>query len=84
MYMCSTASFVPIWSTTGIWFAISTALSCRMVLFAWLARVERELGDNYSNRETASGKFSAWNGQLPVTVLILKPGRPSYSCNMLQ
>ena len=34
--------------------------------------------------ETASGKFSAWNGQLPVTVLILKAGRPSYSCNMLQ
>lgn len=54
MYMCSTASFVAILSTTGIWFAISTALSCKMVLFAWLARVERELGENYSNGNWAN------------------------------
>ena len=42
------------------------------------------IGRQLLKSETASGKFSAWNGQLPVTVLILKAGRPSYSCNMLQ
>ena len=42
-----TASFVAVLLTTGSWFAMSTALSCRMVLFAWLARVEWELVKNY-------------------------------------